>query len=647
MADADNVNPSRPAQAERPNAAEGGAALGGEQAAKAAGKVDDRPPILTVWSRSEPKYRVRAIVLLLVNLLLYCGLCVFTHWLHVARPFDFGWESYAAPMKFWGEQTQNLNDFVLYPINVEQTPMHGVVLGLLVASIVAVPISVAILYGFAFALPFVAAVFVFAHMPWMAVTLVGSGILASVRPFRLSFRFGAALVGMLPVILYLYLATRGTPQQIGTYASPDQRLLLLAPWILAILAACAMVGTILLIARIVNYRPGAVAPVMAVMFATPAILFHLYVGFDEVSYRVLEAEYGPRSNRFGAREVTDKIFELLDADMDEPLRQQLLGVWFGQSEHLLALHQRLARRLVKEHLAERRAAYQACRRFIADHPQSRYIPHVLFMQASVLDSRLDIRRTLPPTNPLRRELYSDYPHAQSEEAWRPLLNRYPESPFAIAARLRLAQLHLRRGEVDEAADLLAGLPRTSDARAPAQLSTRPVAPQWQSWSERERSLGFDPEPYLSEAHRLRELIAANRDDPKYGRTPLQELARLDPHRPTYRRQLLNLAQRYRDCLLYDNLVVAWAVAQPDRAERAAKLALCIYNFPDGDAVAAAMFQLGELEIQARGENAEQRRQEGIARLREVTQRFQGTYWAQAAAARLRAIEPAGEGAAAP
>ena len=46
------------------------------------------PEIVDVWSRTQAKYRIRAVVLLLANLLLFCGLCVFAHWLHFARAFD-------------------------------------------------------------------------------------------------------------------------------------------------------------------------------------------------------------------------------------------------------------------------------------------------------------------------------------------------------------------------------------------------------------------------------------------------------------------------------------------------------------------------------------------------------------------------------
>jgi hypothetical protein len=599
-----------------------------------------RAAIEDVWSRTEPKYRNRAVLLLLVTLVLFCGLCVFTHWLHVDRPFDFSWRSYAAPLKFWGEQTLNLNDFVLYPISVEQNPMHGVVLGLLLASIVAVPISVAILYRFPFALPFVAAVLIFAHMPWMAFTLAGSCILASVKPFRLSFRFGAALVGMLPVILYLYLATRGTATQIGGYASPDQKLLLAAPWVLALIAACVLLGAILGISRVVKYRPGAVAPVIAVMFATPAILFHAYVGVDEVSYRVLEAEYGPRAERFAVRDLADKIPELLRAKLAELTPQELLDVT-GSPERLIAFQERLrqqfAQRLLREFLAERRAAYEACKEFIADYPDSRYVPNVLYMQARVLDLRL---KSIPPTGPLRRELYTDYPHVQADEAWLALLTWYPESPLAIAARLRLAQLRVRRGDVAEALALLVEL--RARVRPPPETAPSATQPGTRAWLRKppaESSLAFDSEPYEREVQRLDELIRANRDDPKYGVTPLAALAGLDPNRPGYSAELLRLAQRFPDALLHDNLVVLWAANTPDRDVREARLQACIRDFPAGDALAQALLRLAELELQARGDDQESRRQTGLARLTAVAERFRETRAGQEAAEQLRLLRP--------
>lgn len=602
-------------------------------------------PVLTdVWSRTSGRHRYRTLALLLVNLLLFCGLCVFTQWLHTASAFSFSLAAYYEPLRFWGLQTQNLYDFILFPISVDQTPIHGVVIGLLFASIVAVPISVAILYRFRSALPFIAAVFVFAHLPWMAITLLASCVLAAVRPFRMSFRFGAALVGMLPVLLYLYLATRGPSDPLAASISPERKLLLAGPWLLAILAACTMMAAIIFIAHLVNYRPGAVAPLIAVMFATPAVLFHAYVGVDELHYRVLESKYGPRSERFEpVQDATDTILALLHSwtmpGLDrEPRRSALLAIWSADPVEQIALKQRISRRLLLDLLDDRREAFEACKNFIADHPTSRYVPNVLFIQARALDTRLDERTLVGET--AQRELYTDFPHVESEPIWTTLLEQCPRSPLAVAARLHVAQLRLREGD---AAGALAALtvrsgPDESARRSDTQpgpagrralLNTRPP----------EASLGYEPDQDLFEAARVRELILANRDDPQYGLAPLQALAGLDSHRRGYRDQLQRLAYRYPDSALFDNLVVRWARATAERAERAAKLLACIARFPTGDAVPEAMFELADLEVQAFGTNDEARRSAGIARLREVAARWGQSCWAQRARERLRMLDP--------
>jgi hypothetical protein len=629
-------------------AAEAPAPTAAEAPTGAAAAGTTLPPIVDVWSRTQPKYRIRAVVLLLVNLLLYCGLCVFIHWLHFARPFDFSLSSYLAPARFWGAQTQSLNDFITYPINVEQTPVHGVVLGLLLAAVVAVPIVVAILYRFLSALAFVAAVLVFAHMPGMAATLTFSCILASVRPFRMSFRFGSALLGMLPVVLYLYLATRGETDQLVSYASPTETTLLAAPWVLTILAACVMTGIVLLISRLVDYRPGGVAPVVAVMFTAPLILFHVKVGADEVAYRVLEAEYGPHSQRFEPVEPAKNTSERISALIRQlamgtmkgtpfgPYHPDFLDLWGG---NINALKRPLWIRLQAQFLADRTDAYEACKRFIADHPGSRYVPNVYYMQARILDTRLD--RPSFMQNPPRRELYSDFPHVQSAPSWSPLFTQYPESPLSIAAGLRLAQLHLRRGEIDQALERLSTVRQRGTATLERLNTTQPARGLLRA-ALPESSLEFQPKPCLFEARRLHELITANRDDPRYGSRPLEELAALDPHRAQFHRQLLRLAARYPDSFLYDNLVVLWASTLPDQQLRAEKLEACTRRFSSGDALPEAMFRLAELEIQALGSADETRRAGGIERMRALANGFPGTCWGQAAAERLELLEPRGQ-----
>jgi hypothetical protein len=607
--------------------------------------VSSEPEIVDVWSRTQAKYRIRAVVLLLANLLLFCGLCVFAHWLHFARAFDFSLQSYFAPAQFWNPAAPNLNDFILAPINVVEVPLHAIVLGLVAAVMVAVPIVVAMLYRFRYALPFLAAVFVFAHMPWMAVTLLGSCVLASLRPFRMRFRFGSALVGLLPVLLYLYLATRGTPDQLADYAAPIQKSLLVAPWLITILAAAIMLGAVLAIARIVNYRPGAVAPVLAVMFAAPVVLFHAGVGADELAYRVLEVEYGPRSKRFEptlkSRETEQAIYAIIAGELGKSfsgqLRWDIRALWSLNPERLGELKRTVSRRFLADFLADRAEAYEACKQFIADYPHSRYVPYVLYIQARVLDLRLDEAK-LANEEP-SRELYSDFPHVQSEEIWLTLVRQYPHSPFAVEAGLRLAELKLRAGNVDEAVKDLRSVLEQRNPRVPAPAATQPRRHSFLTAATPETRLDFQPEPYRHEARRLAELIAENRDDPRYGNAPLVELAALDPRRAGYLEQLLRLAEHYRDSSLHDNLIVLWAAALPNLGERAAALETCVRMFTTGDALPEALYRLATLETQALGADDEARRARGLARLREIMARFPESCWAARVAERPEVLEP--------
>jgi hypothetical protein len=596
--------------------------------------------IVDVWSRTQPKYRIRAAVFLAVCFVLFAGLCAFTHWLRVADAFDFSLSSYLSPFRFWGGQTQNLNDFLRYPINVEQRPIHGIVLGLLVASIVATPILVSILYRFVAALPFVAAVLIFAHLPWMSITLLCGCILASVRPFRMKFRFGSAVLGILPVVLYLILATQNKGEAADLPGSPAQRSLLIAPWLLSLLGTSAMLASVLTLAKLVKYRPGVIAPVIAVTFATPAILFYRYVGVDELEYRVLETRFGPQSamfrptgdwrptvGRFIAQQWTSSGSRYAPDD-------ELLAVWSG---NVAGLHERVLQRMWREFLAERAAAYEACRQFISDYPDSRFVPAVLYLQARVMDTRIDERAML---GEMRRELYTDFPHTQSEQAWTALASGYPDSPFAAAAVVRLAQLKLRQGDVDTAYSLLESKHTPGSAQAGAAATSQPGL---RSLLGRDvpasESLSFDAGSFEREAERWRELIAANRDDPVFGNEPLAVLASLDARRPGYTGALLRTALQFTNSKLYDNLIVAWSAAQLGRHDRETCLSACTRFFTEGDALAEAMFRLANIEVQSVGEGSTESRQRGIERMRDVATRFADTYWGEVAKDRLRMLAP--------
>jgi hypothetical protein len=261
------------------------------------------------------------------------------------------------------------------------------------------------------------------------------------------------------------------------------------------------------------------------------------------------------------------------------------------------------------------------------------------MQARIMDTRLDPRslEDIPP----RRELYSDFVHVQSEPAWLALRTDFPASRFAIAAGVRLAQLHLRRSEVDKAQALFDEVVQEAggDTVGRTAFEAPTLAAAEQGW-------GFEAEPYRFEARRMSELLAANRHDRRYGDEPLVELARVDPRRPGHIDHLLELVAKYPDSSLADNLLVRWANASPDASDRARSLRACIERFPVGDALPEALFRLADLETQALARGDESRRVEGIARMRELVDRFEDTCWGMAAAERLEMLEPRGQNVAA-
>src|SRR5438552_1771230 len=121
---------------------------------KRAGRAAFTPDeLIDVWTRTAPKYRRRATVLLAITILLFAGLCCFAYWLRTGLygPWansrfyaDLMWKSFNPR----GTEQVTLVDFLLFPVSVEQVPIQWVIMGLLLASLASIPILVAILYRF-------------------------------------------------------------------------------------------------------------------------------------------------------------------------------------------------------------------------------------------------------------------------------------------------------------------------------------------------------------------------------------------------------------------------------------------------------------------------------------------------------------------
>jgi hypothetical protein len=611
-------------------------------------------PARDVWQWTQRKYRVRAILLLLVNAALFAGLGCFTFWLRTGEHTPFSgqpyWQMWSEAFNPTGDQQKTLIDFLLYPIPVDQVPLMLVIVGLVLASLTSIPILISMLYGFSYSLLFTAIVGFVAVLPWLAISVTFCCLLARWRRLQFSFRLATGLISLLPLVAYYALATRNVSASF--HLAPLEMAKLYVPWVLALTGACVVMALVLLMAKLVNYRPGAIAPFLTVMFAIPVVLFEAKVGRDELYYRLLQNDFGPNSQ-------THFVDELDAAELIQRVAESRLGSDESIASLLSVAEQmqvtltvRLAAKqhpqdeiasLINEDFAmQQHEAVQACQRFRNRFPRSRYIPNALYLQGQALDTRIDREVELLGGTLIVRH-YQDFPNAASKPAWRELYEHFATSPLASVAGYRLAILEARAGHVDEAIKLLDeliarfGQPKTEQVPATRAnvwasiLSKRPAS----------SALAVDPETIAIEGRKLRNLLAENRD-PQQNDLPLQKLLSFDPHHPFYHKNLEHFLQKvpekYPLTPLRDNLQVLIAKSQPARSFRIEHLRACIDQLAGvagSDALPRARFELG-LAYQD-----DHRQEEARVAFEQVKLHHADSPWAIEASRRLAAMGAAG------
>lgn len=621
-----------------------------------------------VWSRWGHVYRVRAILLLALTLVLFSGVCAFAYWLRTGTflaPVHEGYfDVLALTFRFTGHTGITLASFLVGPMKVTDVPALIPIVGLLIASIVTIPVLVAILYRFPACLPFILAVGGLAVMPWLAVTLLGCCVLASCRPFRQRSRFMSALIGLLPVILYFVLASRGTKMQVGELTDPLHRIAFVAPWVIAIVAGAVLIALVLLIARLVNLRPGSIAPIMALMFCLPVILFEFQVGRDEYHYRLLEQSH--------AGFFADRRLSPLDGDpapyaaavaeffsYPEP-RPRFEDIYQRQLLHWSLIKAGLGNPDAEEFLKQERSVLtdhqqtfaRQCEAFLRYYPQSRHAAGVLYLKASALSMRVDMEAFRHRGWILFRD---DFPSPAAELDWKRLVYNFPESGYSCAAMLHLAQIEARRGEVEQARTrlktLLAGfplenVPPAADPASAGAFESDPEKSKHEASHVRaERNLpAAGRRVYLLQARRLSDMIEFN-DDPVVGFDPLcgsrvegrPSFGLLDivPWVDTYVPNLQILKTAYAGSSWEDNIELELARTIEEPEARIIRLSALIEACAEKqcDAEPEARFLLASVyqQLQRPGEAAEQ--------LERLIRRFPTSIWASEARPMLAALTP--------
>jgi len=535
--------------------------------------------LVDIWSRPGRWARQRAYIFLAVNSCVYGGLNVFIFWLRNAKILDFSWQSYASTYH------KTLIDMMIFPLNVQDTPVLIPIVGMLLAVIIIVPILISQLFGFRYSIIFAAEVLLIGHLPVLSLFLVACSFIAGTSRHWLPFKFGVAILSLLPIAVYFHVATHDAPELQLKAIDPT---LLNAPWLLAFLAAAGIAAAVLTLAKIFKYRPGGILLSMIPFFAIPGILFHYYIGADQLECRLLANRY--RSDRWANRpsiDITQRVF------------REAVSRWQLYKIHDLQAIMELATEVfptVAHQLAYdlRVRIILACEDFQHKYPRSRFVSNELYIQAMAEDLRFDHRLL---SEDWRVKFHTDLVSPISAPLWQRLIDAFPDSIYAQPARLRLAILRIRKGQVASAETILHELMNRMPKPPGAQQTQPARTGGWRLVFAKPQHADIplvDPTEIARKAEELLELIEHNADDPKFGNTPLAELLKLDRHHQDWGKNLLDLAIKYPGSKLHDNLIVMHTLTRSDPRALQQELRRHVKRFRGQDAGVLALFELAQV-----------------------------------------------------
>ena len=165
-------------------------------AANGAASADVEPigPLLrpTGWKRS--------VAFITINLAAYAFANVFLHYLATGRAVSLSVESYMLSL------ARPLGELLTAPLSVFTHPWMILIFALLVAVLVIVPLLVACLYRLRYCGLFLLCVAVLAQAPILTMFLAAGCVLVSATKLRSRSPMLAILLGLAPVLAYLYFS---------------------------------------------------------------------------------------------------------------------------------------------------------------------------------------------------------------------------------------------------------------------------------------------------------------------------------------------------------------------------------------------------------------------------------------------------------
>ena len=541
----------------------------------------------------QPSLTFRAVFFVIVDLAGFTAINVFLYYLSTGRWFDFSPGSYRASL------ASPLSDVLLHPLSIFDQPWMILVAGLLITAVVFVPIMVAVLYRLSVSALFVLAVAVVGHAPLLAVFLAGGCVVAGRTGLRRDLPMMALLAGLVPVMVYLYFFS-GTDEQA---ILPLQRLSICLILVLSLIAAVLAGVVVSLLARLMQFKPGIIWPVILILLAAPAWVFFEKVGADELDYALIAARVGPGEALFAPPDFGE-LSRAEAGEMSYPVRITTLPASTRSASrpasqptslHAVAMTKPALAMLVRARveLGRQRTTLSAeCKKFVKRHPDSARSAAVMWITATVKDIRIDKQALVAGSV---RYVYAG-PSTESKGAWADLAERHPRRPQAFVAHQRLGIQALREGRIRKAREhlriaqtLLATYMGQQELDSPVGLVG--VFGYSESLPGREYY-----GKVLDETDNVIWLMETNKvlDGGIKNAEAFRDYMRLWPFADAQSKELQDLAKGYQETNLADNFRLRAALAQENELDRARQLSRLAGEIDD--AAIAANYELGRLAL---------------------------------------------------
>ncbi|MBN2844213.1 MAG: hypothetical protein JXM68_14090 [Sedimentisphaerales bacterium] len=334
---------------------------------------------------------------------------------------------------------------LLQPINIFEFPSYIILYALFTALLVATPILISLLYNLFYAIPFILLNLLLCHELPQALSLFFACLAVSFDPLRFKSKFVSAVLCLAPVVLYWAVFAGPNPWQ---DSDALRWAIAYSPIAFTYLNCVLFFAIVLLFGHIIRYKPFTVAPFLFLAASITIWQFYAKIGTNERDFRAEVVSFSPKNMPdFQDRSIIPLIEkERAAIKMEQPyLSQEAIDSkiqfrwrWaFSLEPTSVSTTDSEASRTRIAISTARMRAIDSFKGFIKDHPDSKRIVDVLYYRALTVDMRVD-QRALRNENSIRF-IYT-FPSTESELIWRMIQDKFPDSVFAVEARLRLARL---------------------------------------------------------------------------------------------------------------------------------------------------------------------------------------------------------------